>query len=192
MRDILPLEVKLCVQVIICTLALICHNSEYKHFSVSGRKAQGWSNTQTFTIAPAFLSPECISIIASRSPNVPGVTPFPKLPRLTLHQAYQYFNVDTGCVCVRHGCDVTSATYTLETRQRFTITRMLGASLLTVAAADMVIVRHSHRYRRATKAGQTTLEQWQHDSFPLSTLTRQVAAMMKSPEPSFRMRYINV
>ncbi len=36
----------------------------------------------------------------------------------------------------------------------YTVTCTLGMSLLTVAA-----VRHSHSYRRATKAGQTTLEQ---------------------------------
>ncbi len=29
---------------------------------------------------------------------------------------HQYFNVDPVCVSVRHGCDVTSATYTLGTR----------------------------------------------------------------------------
>ncbi len=51
-------------------------------------------------------------------------------------------------------------TYSGNETTRFTATRTLGTSLLTVAAADMVIfIAHNHRYRRATKAGQTTLEQ---------------------------------
>ncbi len=42
-----------------------------------------------------------------------------------------------------------------------TITRTLGTSLLTVERrhGQLAISRHSHSYRRATKAGQTTLEQ---------------------------------
>ncbi len=52
-------------------------------------------------------------------------------------------NILTWTVCVRvtvcHGCDVTSATYTLNEATRFTITHTLGTSLLTVAADDMVM-----------------------------------------------------
>ncbi len=43
---------------------------------------------------------------------------------------------------------------------RFTITRTLGTNLLTVGAPTLsALSHHSHCYRRATKAGQSTLEQ---------------------------------
>ncbi len=49
---------------------------------------------------------------------------------------------------VRHGCDVTS------------VTRTLGTSLLAERRRDMAALsRYTHSYRRATKAGQSTLEQ---------------------------------
>ncbi len=52
-------------------------------------------------------------------------------------------------MCVHYGCDITSAT------------RTLGTSLLTVASGPTwsFLSRNSHSYRRATKAGQTTLGQ---------------------------------
>ncbi len=82
------------------------------------------------------------------------------------------------CVCVRHGCDVTSATCTLGTRLYInTITRTLRTSLLTVERGhgQLAIWRHSHSYRRATKAVQTTLEQAKtvlSTSRPLSQATK--------------------
>ncbi len=66
------------------------------------------------------------------------------------------------CASVRHGSDVTSArnVYSGNEATRFTIMRMLGTSLLTVGAPTWsALSRHSHSYRRATKAGQSTLEQ---------------------------------
>ncbi len=42
----------------------------------------------------------------------------------------------------------------------YTVTRTLGTSLLAERRRDMAaLLRHTHSYRRATKAGQSTLEQ---------------------------------
>ncbi len=70
------------------------------------------------------------------------------------------------CVCASV-TDVTSLPRVLWERgyKTYTVTRTLGTSLLTVGTADIaqywsaVISRHSHSYRRATKARQKTLEQ---------------------------------